>query len=57
MAASITLTSAIAMGYSQSFTAIAAVAFIDPEQTTLEKPLYEEEISWISNNGINYLIM
>ena len=27
------------MGYSQAFTATSAVTFIDPEQTTLEKPL------------------
>ena len=40
------------MGYSQAFTATSAVTFIDPEQTTLEKPLDEEEISWISNNDI-----
>ena len=49
MAAFLTLTSAIAMGYSQAFTVTSAVVFIDPEQTTLEKPLDEEEISWISN--------
>ena len=52
MAVSLTLTSAIAMGYSQGFTVTSAVVFIDPEQTTLEKPLDEEEISWISNELI-----
>ena len=44
------------MGYSQAFTATSAVVFIDPDQTTLENPLDEEQISWISNIEINYLI-
>ena len=55
-AVGITLTSAIGCGYTQGFSITAAVAFTDPNITTLDRPLDEEEISWISKNNRPYFL-
>ena len=44
----IILISNLALGTSFGFTATAAVAFTNPNTTTLEYILNEEEISWLS---------
>ena len=44
----IILISNLALGTSFGFTATAGVAFADPNKTTLDYILNEEEISWLS---------
>ena len=51
----IILISNLALGTSFGFTATAAVAFTNPNTTTLEYILNEEEISWLSKYFDHYL--
>ena len=53
----IILMSNLALGTSFGFTATAAVAFTNPNTTTLEYILNEEEISWLSKCLRRYLFI
>ena len=48
MAATIILINALGLGTAYGFSATAAVAFTNPNTTTLEYILDEEEVSWLS---------